>query len=151
MSEKVILERRKHTDYWVNFPVDNGRVQEIKWSGSKGQKYMQKTVSREVFDYLNLETYAIKHGELKLVEKTENFKQVYEEIVDKEDYEANSMSDEEINKILGLPLNQMKSKLNKVTSRTERFHIRDIAESNPDLAGTKTAFIEEWVKENPEE
>lgn len=138
--EKVILERHKPTKYTVNF---ENKV--YIWSGSKGNMISKKEVPVEVYDYLAMFTTCLQSGELVLIAKTEEEKELLENIPDKEEYEANALTKEEVIKMLSGNLNKMKSELNKVTSRTTKSFVLEVAKEIKLENANKRLFIKEWM------
>ena len=150
MSETVKLTRKRPTDYYVNY---NNGIKNIpyKWSGATTKKEHTLQVPREVFDWLNMNTTAIKSGDL-VIADTEPLKDeiINNEIVDAEEYLANSHSRDEIIALLKGNINKMKKELNLVTSRQEKQFVKQIADelnnSEEGLNSTKYNFIVDWVK-----
>lgn len=139
-NKKVILERHKITKYTVNF---EGKA--YIWAGSKGNMISKKEVPVDLYQYLAMFTTCLQNGELILVTKTEEDKELLEDIPQKEEYEANALTKEEVKKILGGQLNKMKSELKKITSRTTKNFVLDVAKEIGLENANKRIFIKEWL------
>ena len=153
MSEFVKLTRKRPTDYAVNF--DNG-IKKIpfKWAGAKNGKEHTLAVPREVFDWLNMATKAIKSGALTIADSEPLKDEIINEINDLDEHKANSHSKEEIVALLKGNLNKMKKELANVTSKQEKIFIMQIADelkaSEEGFNTTKYEFISEWSKAKAE-
>lgn len=138
--EKVILARYKNTDYIVNY-----EHKRYLWPGAKGNIVTKKAVPFEVYEWLAMQTSAIKNGELVLDKSNENIEELKENIFEIEEYEANSISKEEIKKLLEGNFKKMESELNKINiDSTKRFVLSVAREINLESAA-KQRFIKEWM------
>ena len=155
MSETVKLTRKRPTDYVVNY---NNGIKNIpyKWVGSTSKKEFTLAVPREVFDYLNMNTNAIKSGALVVADTEPNKDEIVQnEIVEPEEYLANTHSRDEILAILKGNINKMKKELGQITARQEKVFVKQLADelnnSEDGFNSTKINFINEWIKDKKEE
>lgn len=152
MVEMIKLERMRKTAYTVNYPTLDGNIKTYSWSGIKGKQRSITPVPREVYDWLTLESYCFKEGELVVAKDEPKKEEVEEFIADIEDYKVNSHTEDEIKKILSGNVNKMKAELKKITSESERHFVFEVMESIKDeLTNAKTDFVEKWVKEKPQQ
>ena len=139
--EKVVLERRKNTKYTVNF-----ENKKYVWAGSKGTMANKKEVPSDLYDYLAMFTTCLKKGELVLVEKTDEDKERVEQLPDKDEYLANSLSKEKIIEILkSKSIKVMQTELNKVTADSTKRFVLEIAKEIKLENANKRLFIKEWL------
>lgn len=140
-NEKILLERHKKRDYTVRY--DNKRYY---WADAKGQIVAKVGVPREVYDYLNMSTNCLKNGELILSKNIspELKEDLESEMYEKEEQEANSLTREEVEKILKGNMNYMKTSLEKVTSMTTKQFVLDIAKEIKLNNSNKQKFIKDW-------
>lgn len=145
MEEKIIkVARYRTSNYYVNYPTSNGGIKSYIWSGSKGKKVDIKPLPVEVVDYLTVNSLCFKNGDLKIVEDTKEAKELVEAIPEKEEYEANTHTREEVEKILTGNINKMKSELKKITNKDEKkFFIEVAKEINLD-SNSKLKFLSDW-------
>ena len=68
--EKVTLVRYKNTDYTVNY--ENKRYF---WAGSRGNIVSKKDVPLDVYEWLAMNTYTLRNGELVLDKSTRVFRE----------------------------------------------------------------------------
>lgn len=138
--EKVILARYKNTDYTVNY--ENKRYL---WAGSRGNIVSKKEVPLEVYEWLTMNTTAIKKGELVLDKSNENIEELKENIYEIEEYEVNSISKEEIKKLLEGNYKKMESEFKKITVDSTKRFILDVAREIKLESAAKQKFIKEWM------
>ncbi len=140
----VILARYRNSDYVVRCEID-GNTKRYEWKGSKGNKATRKKVPQAVVDWINLNSECFNKGALVIEGNDETAKELKEEIADKESYENNTHSYDEIVKILKGNTNTMKKKLEAITQDDEKRYVVDIAkEMKDDLTGGKQKFLAEW-------
>ena len=153
MSETVKLTRKRASEYVVNY--NNGiKTLQYKWAGTKNGKEFTLPVPREVFDYLNMNTKAIRTGALVVADSQPNKEEIVNEIIDVEEYQVNSHSRDEIIALLKGNINKMKKELSLITSRQEKMFVKQIKDelvTGEGLNNTKSEFIDEWVKLKPED
>lgn len=138
--EKVILARYKNTDFTVNY--ENKRYV---WAGSKGNIISKKEVPLDVYEWLAMQTTTMSSGELVLDSSNENLEELKENIYEIEEYEVNSISKEDIAKLLNGNFKKMESELNKIeTDSTKRFVLAVAREIGLESA-PKQKFIKEWL------
>lgn len=138
--EKVMLGRYRNTEYIVNF--DNKKYL---WMGSKGKKIDQKEVPMDLYNYLQMSTTCFAKGELVIIPRNDEEKELVEEIVEKEEYLANTHTREEVIKLLEGNTNKMKAELEKITRKEEKQFVINVAkEINLDSAA-KRKFLVEWL------
>lgn len=137
---KVILERHKPTDYYVNF---EGR--KYVWAGSKGKMVSKREVPVELYDYLAMFTTSFKDGELKLVQKGELEEELIENLNEKDEYIANVLTKEEIVTLLKGNLKKMEAELNKITSGSTKQFVLNVAKEIKVSNANKQKFLRDWV------
>lgn len=138
--EKVTLARYKNTDYTVNY--ENKRYF---WSGSRGNIVSKKDIPLEVFEWLTMNTQTLKNGELVLDKSNENIEELKENIYEIEEYEINSISKEEIKKILEGNFKKMESELKKIEADSTKRFILEVAREIKLESAAKQKFIKEWL------
>lgn len=138
--EKVTLVRQKPGQYTVNY--ENKRYV---WAGSKGNVVSKKDVPRDVYDWLTMFTSTFSRGELVLEEKQENIEELKEQIFEQEEYEANSISKEEIIKILNGNFKKMESELKKIETESTKKFVLEVAREIELESAAKQKFIKEWL------
>lgn len=135
------LARLINTPYSVRY---EGKTYE--WGGAKGGIITTKEVPEEVLNYLLGSTSVFQKGRLKIVEDdSQETKEAIENIPDKEGYEANTLSEKEIQDILKGNINKMKSELNKITSQSTKNFVLQIAKDIKIDSASKQTFIKEWL------
>lgn len=126
MSE-VKVGRMRNNGYTVNFPLANGMLRKYEWAGMKGDRVDIKSVPEEVIEYLMMNTVCFRHGELKIIEETPKEKELIESLgEDKEDYEANSHTKDEVIKLLKGSAKNLESALEKANKNEKMFFV-DVA------------------------
>lgn len=143
-KETVKLARHRATDYYVNYPTNNGGFKSYVWSGSKGKRIDTKEVPLEVIDYLMVNSRCFKEGELRIVEDTPEAKEIIETIPEKEEYEMNSHTKEEVESLLSGNFNKMKSELTKITNKDEKKFFIEVAKEIKLDSNSKLKFLAEW-------
>lgn len=144
MSKKVNIARYRNIPYIVNFPSGMGTLR-YEWAGSKGTIYDVKEVPEEVVNWLILNSNCFKEGELVIVDNNENAKALINQIDQKDEYEKNTHSRDEIEKILKGNFMKMKSTLNDITNTTEKQFVISVAKDiGLDSVG-KLKFLAEWM------
>lgn len=154
MSETVKLTRKRPTEYVVNYNNGIKNIQ-YKWAGATSKKEHTIPVPREVFDYLNLSTKAIKSGALAIAKDEPLKDEIVDEIVDVDVYKVNSHSHDEIVALLKGNINKMKKELGLITSKQEKTFVKQVADelknSDEGFNTNKYDFIIEWAKAISEE
>lgn len=142
MEEKIILERHKKRDYTVWH--DGKRYY---WASAKGSIVSKVPVPRTTYDYLAMSTNCFKNGELIIAKMNapELVEELKEEIYEKEEQEANSLTREEVEKILKGTIPAMKSELEKITSETTKTFVLDVAKEIKINNATKQKFLKDWI------
>lgn len=149
-NKNVILERRRATDYLVNFNTGFGKPVAYHFAGAKNGRPSKKTVPYEVYDYLVLYTDAVKNGELIIAnDPSNNIEELTVGITEEElkEIKDNSHSYDEIVSILNGNINTMKSKLKKITQLEEKRFVVQVMHELKESEGfndKKEAFIKEW-------
>lgn len=140
-NERVLLERHKSRDYTVRY--DNKRYF---WSGSKGNIISKVYVPREVYDYLAMSTNCLKKGELIVSKDTpkELKEDLDNEIYEKEECEANSLTREDVEKMLKGSASNIKKALDKITSFTTKQFVLDVAKDMKIDNSSKQKLIRDW-------
>ena len=141
MENKILLERRRMTDYVVSH--ESLRGGSITFNGARNGKPTRKEISEEVFDYLVNQTTCFKKGKLYIVEED-----VREE-VGEEKLLNNSHTKEEAEKILMSATNSMKKKLSEIEEKSEKTFFLEVAkelhEQDKFDSSAKRNFIVEWA------
>lgn len=104
----VKLGRYRVIPYTVRW---SGRVMPFEWAGMKGDKVDIKLVPEELVQYLEMNTSCFRDGELKIVEDTDEAKELVENLPDKEEYIANTISKEDCITLLNGNYKKLESKL----------------------------------------
>lgn len=143
MEEKIILERHRKRDYTVRF-----EGKRYFWASAKGNIISKVVVPREVYDYLAMSTTCFKDGELILSKDVSNElrEELENEIYEKDEHEANSLTREDVEKILKGNLAYMKSNLEKITSKSTKQFVLDTAKELQISNVNKQKFIKEWYE-----
>lgn len=141
MEEKIILERHRRRDYTVRF-----EGKRYFWASAKGNIISKVAVPREVYDYLAMSTNCFKNGELIISRDiSEELKEELEnEIYEKEEHLANSLTREDVEKILKGTIPNLKSNLEKITAPSTKQFVLDIAKELKITNVNKQKFIKEW-------
>lgn len=147
MSEKVKLSRYRNTDYFVKYD-GNGNERKFTWKGSVNGRIDTKEVPREVADWLSMNTICFDKGELVIEDKDdkESVKEIKDGIIEKEAYDNNTHTQDEIVKILQGNTNKMKAELEKITVDSEKLFVIEVASGiKDDLTNAKTEFLAKWM------
>jgi hypothetical protein len=145
MGETVKLGRYRNTSYFVRCDI-NGFERQYTWSGAKGNRIDIKDIPREVVDYLTMNSLCFDKGELVFVEEDDKVKEIKNGIADKESYDNNTHTKEQIEKILSGNFMKMKKELSDITVDSEKQFILGVAqEMQDDLAKGKIDFLAEWM------
>lgn len=138
----IKLARYKNTPYIVNF-----EKKKYTWAGCKGKSVSIKEVSEELVDFLTMQTKTFEKGELVILEteKNEEAKEYVDNMLEKEQYEANTLSKEEITTLLTGNYKKMEKELNKITSKTTKDFVLAVAQEIGLDSATKQSFIKEWL------
>lgn len=140
---EIKVARYRNYPYIVNY--DNGSsVKKYRWNGSKGSKHEVKSIPKEVVDHLVMNSQCFRQGELKIIDDTEEAKETIDNLDEKEEYEANTHSFEEAEKILKGNYKKMEKELQNITVHDEKkFFIEVAKEINLDSA-TKQKILADW-------
>ena len=138
--KKVTLLRHRGTEYVVNY-----ENKKYVWPPSKGNVVSKKDVPVDVYEWLTSYTTAFRFGELVLDKTNENIDELKEHIYEIEDYEVNSISKEEIKKILEGNFKKMESELNKIKLDSTKRFVLDVAKEIKIESAAKQRFIKEWL------
>ena len=138
--EKVTLLRHRGTEYVVNY-----ENKKYVWPPSRGNVISKRDVPMDVYEWLTSYTTAFRFGELVLDKTNENIDELKERIYEIEDYEANSISKDEIKKILEGNFKKMESELNKIKLDSTKRFVLDVAKEIKIESAAKQRFIKEWL------
>ena len=138
--KKVTLLRHRGTEYVVNY-----ENKKYVWPPSRGNIVSKKDVPMDVYEWLTSYTTAFRFGELVLDETNENIDELKEHIYEIEEYEANSISKDEIKKILEGNFKKMESELNKIKLDSTKRFVLDVAKEIKIESAAKQRFIKEWL------
>lgn len=138
--EKVTLLRHRGTEYVVNY-----ENKKYVWPPSRGNVVSKKDVPMDVYEWLTSYTTAFRFGELVLDKTNENIDELKEHIYEIEDYEVNSISKDEIKKILEGNFKKMESELNKIKLDSTKRFVLDVAKEIKIESAAKQRFIKEWL------
>lgn len=138
--EKVTLLRHRGTEYVVNY-----ENKKYVWPPSRGNVVSKKDVPMDVYEWLTSYTTAFRFGELVLDKTNENIDELKEHIYEIEDYEVNSISKDEIKKILEGNFKKMESELNKIKLDSTKRFVLDVAKEIKIGSAAKQRFIKEWL------
>jgi hypothetical protein len=140
----IKVARLRNRPYKVNY-VDDGIKKTYVWSGSKGSIIDTKDIPEEVVNYLLMFTTCFKEGDLKIIENDESSKELASNIDNKEQYDNNTHSKEEIIRLLEGNFMKMKSELSKITVKQEKEFVVEVAKEINLDSSSKRQFIAEWV------
>lgn len=138
--KKVTLLRHRGTEYVVNY-----ENKKYVWPPSRGNIVSKKDVPMDVYEWLTSYTTAFRFGELVLDKTNENIDELKEHIYETEEYEANSISKDEIKKILEGNFKKMESELNKIKLDSTKRFVLDVAKEIKIESAAKQRFIKEWL------
>ena len=138
--EKVTLLRHRGTEYVVNY-----ENKKYVWPPSRGNVVSKKDVPMDVYEWLTSYTTAFRFGELVWDKTNENIDELKEHIYEIEDYEVNSISKDEIKKILEGNFKKMESELNKIKLDSTKRFVLDVAKEIKIESAAKQRFIKEWL------
>ena len=89
-TKKIKLGRYKLTPYTVRFVDESGMTRQYEWAGMRGEKVDIKPVPEGLVNFLEMNSFCFKQGELKIIEDTKIAKEIVENLTDKEEYEKMS-------------------------------------------------------------
>ena len=138
--EKVTLLRHRATEYVVNY-----ENKKYLWAGCRGNIVSKRDVPLEVYEWLTSYTTALRDGELVLDEKNENLEELKEHIYEIEEYEVNSISKEEVKKILEGNFKKMESELKRIEHPNTKKFVYGVAKEIKIESAAKQKFIKEWL------
>ena len=144
MSNMIKLARERKYPYIVNYISDSGYKKAWEWAGSKNGQVDIKEIPEEVVEYLRMNTSTFDDGELKIIEDSEEAKEIVSNLG--EGYENNVHSRDEIIKLLQGNFNKMKSEISKITDKQELVFICDIAKEIDLDSSIKLAYLAEVLK-----
>lgn len=140
----VTLARYRNSDYIVRCEID-GAMKTYSWKGSRGNVVDKKKVPQEVIDWLNMNTVCFTSGSLVIEGKPEETKEIIEDFADKEAYESNTHSHDEIVTLLKGNFKKLEKELKAITVDDEKRFVVDVAkELKDELTGGKQKLIAEW-------
>ena len=146
-NKTVLVGRLRPTSFIVNYNGYDGNRKKYVFAGSKGNIIDKKQLPQYVVDDLLMTGVTFSDGELVVLdEKSKETKsKTVEGIDDVEKYENNSNSTQDIEKILGKSLAEMKKALSKIDVLSEKqFVIKVAKDTNLDSKG-KLNFLAEWM------
>lgn len=142
-NEKVKLLRVREGDFTINFE----KRTYIARGKSKGMKVTPSIeVPWDCYEFLAFSSTTFRDGELVIAKDNENYDVLMEHIVnDLEDYKINSMTREDIVKILNSNVNAMQKELQKITSSNLKQWVLRIAREIGLDNTIKQKFLIEWL------
>jgi len=143
MEKKIALQRLRNTPFTVNCPKTN---KSYKWSGATAKKIDSHEVPQETYDWLFMATTTLLSGEL-VVCNEEAKKELKESLLEEELEEINNNihTRTEIEEILNSNTNSMKAKLEKITEKSEKTFIINVAKEIKLDSAAKRKFLNEWA------
>lgn len=139
--ETVTLLRYKKNEYIVNH---EGKT--YVWAGAKGEIPGKKVVPVDVYDFLAMRTTTFRDGELVIEAKTKEEKEaMLDTIYEREEYESNALSREEVVKILNGNYKKLEAELKKITSNTTKRYVLEVAREIKLESAAKQRIIKEWM------
>ncbi|QDX94746.1 hypothetical protein EEL30_22145 [Brevibacillus laterosporus] len=143
MEKMINVARYRNTPYVVNYQFNNGNEKTYQWTGSTKAKVDIKSVPQQLVDYLLMSSQTFRDGELVIVNDSDEAKEALENITDKENYESNTRTRQEIVTLLKMNPTKLKTELKKVTSDSEKRFILDVAkEEKIDSAATRKVLAD---------
>lgn len=149
---KVKIERWKNTDFILNYTDEYGKPYKVTWRGAKGGKPTLVEVDNFIYEYLAYFTKTFESGELRVSDLQENKEEVIDIIVDKEAYENNSKTRDEIIVLLKGNMKKLEKEMNTITDRSAKSFFYDVfTEIKEELVGSKIELVEKWIGNIDEE
>lgn len=141
----INVARYRNTPYTVNYyPNGSGTVKTYRWNASKKKPDVQ-SVSQEVINWLAHNSVAFDDGELVIIEDSDVSKEEAMNISDKESYENNTHTYDEIVKILEGNTNKLKAELKNVTVASEKNYILSVAKDIKLDSSSKQKILADWM------
>jgi hypothetical protein len=142
-DKKIKLERRRNTAFTVNCPKTN---KTFIWNGAVGNKIDSREVPQDTYDWLFMSTTTLTAGELVPceIEDIEELKDSLDS-EDKEKIENNVNTRKSIVDMLSGDTNSMKAKLKKITEKSEKTFIIDVAREIKLDSSAKREFLSKWI------
>lgn len=140
-NKVVKVARLRNTPYTFNW-VAGGMTKPYIWSGSKGNRLDIKELPVEAVDYLIMNSTCFSSGSLKIMEDTPVAKELVENIEDKEVYEANTHTREDLEKLINGNYKKLESELKKMNKQEIQFTIEVAKEIKLD-SSTKQKVLAE--------
>ena len=142
-NEKVKLLRVREGDFTINF--ENRKY--VARGKSKGMKVTPSVeVPWDCYEFLAFSSTTFRDGELVIAKDNENYDMLMEHIVnDLEQYEINSITREDIVKILNSNVTSMQKELQRITSANLKQWVLRIAKEIGIDNTIKQKFLIEWL------
>jgi len=141
-EKKIKIERVRNTQYVCNFKNPS---MTIVWPASKNKQTIIRELSQEHVNELLMNSACFDKGELKIIEDSDEAKEIVKNIANYEAYINNTHSKEDIIKILKATLGKFKSELNKITERNEKAFVVDVAKEIKLDNATKRNYLAKWA------
>lgn len=136
----IKLERLRNAPYEVNYNY-GVRPERYVWNPSKGKLSTVVEVSDDCYMYLLQNSSCFRDGELRIIES--EFASAEKDVIDIEEYKANSHSREEVENLLKGNVNKLKAELDKIENPSEITYFVDVAkEIKIDKASVQKALAD---------
>jgi hypothetical protein len=140
----VKIARLRNTPYVVNIKSESG-IKRYEWIGSKGDKTDIRSIPEDVVNHLLMSSRCFNDGELKIIEDSDESKDIITNIDEIDKYRNNTNSKEDIKKMLDLPVAKLKTELNKITVVGEKNFVIEVAKEIGLDSSSKRKILGEWL------
>jgi len=143
-TKKIKLGRYKLTPYTVRFVDESGMTRQYEWAGMRGEKVDIKPVPEGLVNFLEMNSFCFKQGELKIIEDTKIAKEIVENLTDKEEYEKNALTRKEMLDLLNGNYKKLESEVKKMNKETVNCLI-DLAKEEKIDSSAKQKILAEAI------
>ncbi|BDR74186.1 hypothetical protein K144316041_p20250 (plasmid) [Clostridium tetani] len=114
----IKLGRYKLIPYTVRYVDEGGMMKQYEWAGMKGEKVDVKSVPEELVNFLEMNSFCFRQGELKIIEDTKIAKEIVENLSDKEEYKKNALTRDEMLELLNGNYKKLESEVKSMNKET---------------------------------
>jgi len=143
-TKEIKLGRYKLIPYTVRYTDEGGMTRQYTWAGMRGEKIDIKSIPEELVNYLEMNSFCFKQGELKIIEDTEMAKEIVDNLTDKEEYETNALTRDEMLKLLKGGYKKLESEVKKMNKETVNCLI-DLAKETKVDSSSKQKILAEAI------